>query len=277
MRAIEDQTILVTGATDGLGRALATELAGRGATVLVHGRDPERIERTVAEIGERTGSDRLLPHLADFASLAQVRELAAEVTDAHDRLDALVNSAGIGTALPGDGERMESDDGYELRFAVNYLAGFLLTRLLEDLLRGSVPARVVNVSSAGQMPIDFSDVMLERGYSGVRAYCQSKLAQVMFTFELAERLTGDGELTVNALHPATYMPTKMVFAARASAASTLEEGTEATLRLVIDPELDGVTGRYFNGLEESSAEPQAYDAAARRRMWELSERPAGLG
>ena len=276
MQAIEDQTILVTGATDGLGRALATELAGRGATVLVHGRDPERVERTITEIGEQTGSDRLLPHLADFASLAQVRELAAEVTDAHDRLDALVDNAGIGTALPGDGERMVRDDGYELRFAVNYLAGFLLTRLLEDLLRGSVPARVVNVSSAGQMQIDFSDVMLERGYSGVGAYCQSKLAQVMFTFELAERLGAD-ELTVNALHPATYMPTKMVFAARASAASTLEEGTEATLRLVIDPELDGVTGRYFNGLEESGAEPQAYDAAARRRMWELSEPLVGLG
>src|SRR5207248_5765276 len=141
----------------------------------------------VDEIGARTGSDRILPHLADVASLAQVTELAAQVTDAHDRLDALVNNAGIGTALPGDGERMESDDGYELRFAVNYLAGFLLTRLLEGLLRASAPARVVNVSSAGQMPIDFSDVMLERGYSGVRAYCQSKLAQVKFTFELAER------------------------------------------------------------------------------------------
>jgi NAD(P)-dependent dehydrogenase (short-subunit alcohol dehydrogenase family) len=125
------------------------------------------------------------------------------------------------------------------------------------------------------MPIDFADVMLERGYSGTRAYCQSKLAQVMSTFDLAERLRADG-VTANALHPATYMPTKIVLDARGSAVSTLEEGVEATARLAADPALDGVTGRYFNGLREARADAQAYDAAARRRLWECSERLTGL-
>ena len=208
---------------------------------------------------------------AELASLDEVRELARRVERDHERLDVLVNNAGIGTAGP----REESRDGHELRFAVNYLAGYLLTRLLVPLLVRSAPARVVNVSSAGQAPIDFDDVMLERSYSGVQAYCQSKLAQVMFTFDLAEELR-DAGVTVNCLHPATYMPTKMVRAAGASPMSSLEEGVEATRRLVDAPELDGVTGRYFDGVQESRAHPQAYDEDARRRLRELSGRLAGL-
>src|SRR5207237_423088 len=146
---------------------------------------------------------------ADFSSLAEVGAMAERVLEREERLDVLVNNAGIGTTLPGDGERLESRDGYELRFAVNYLAGYLLTSLLKRLLIDSAPARVVNVSSAGQMPIDFDDVMLERGYNGTRAYCQSKLAQVMHTLDLAEEVTDSG-VTANCLHPATYMPTKIV-------------------------------------------------------------------
>jgi NAD(P)-dependent dehydrogenase (short-subunit alcohol dehydrogenase family) len=242
------KTILVTGATDGLGRALAGELEDEGANVLVHGR--------------REG----VPYRADLASLDEVRELARQVERENDRLDVLVNNAGIGTA----GEREESRDGIELRFAVNYLAGFLLTRELLPLLKHSAPARVVNVASAGQMPIDFDDVMLERDYSGVQAYCQSKLAQVMFTFDLAAELW-DREVTANALHPATFMPTKMVRAAGAEPVSSLEEGVEATRRLVVGDDVEGVTDRYFNGLSEARAHPQAYDADARRRLRELSE------
>jgi NAD(P)-dependent dehydrogenase (short-subunit alcohol dehydrogenase family) len=192
----------------------------------------------------------------------------------HDSLDALVNNAGIGSTVPGGGERMESQDGYELRFQVNYLAEFLLTGLLEPILVRSAPSRIVNVSSAGQMPIDFDNVMLERGYDGTRAYCQSKLAQVMHTFDLAEQLEHTG-VTANCLHPATFMPTKIVLAIR-SAASTLEEGVDATRRLVADPSLDGVTGRYYNGMREARAESQAYDTEARRKLRELSERLTGL-
>jgi NAD(P)-dependent dehydrogenase (short-subunit alcohol dehydrogenase family) len=274
MRPLSDQTILVTGATDGLGRALAGELARRGAAVVLHGRDDARGEAAIREIAAETGNRRLSWRRADLASLAEVRALAEALEGEVERLDCLVNNAGIGTNLPGEGERMESRDGHELRFHVNYLSGFLLTRLLEPLLVRSAPARVVNVSSAGQMPIDFDDVMLERGYSGVRAYCQSKLAQVMFTFDLAARLESNG-VAVNCLHPATYMPTKMVFASRGRAVSPLAEGVKATLRLVADPALDGVGGRYFDGTEESAAEGQAYDEDARRRLWELSERLTG--
>jgi NAD(P)-dependent dehydrogenase (short-subunit alcohol dehydrogenase family) len=246
--------VLVTGATDGLGQAVARDLAEGGHTVLVHGRDPDKLAQQ--QHAART-------YRADFASLDEVKAMADELLERGERIDVLVNNAGIGTTLPGDGERMESRDGHELRFAVNYLAPFALTERLLPLIGG----RIVNVSSAGQMRIDFDDVMLERNYDPTRAYCQSKLAQVMHTFDLAETLDG---VTANCLHPATYMPTKMVLHARGSAVSSLEEGAEATERLAADPELDGVSGKYFNGTREARADEQAYDADVRRRLRELS-------
>jgi NAD(P)-dependent dehydrogenase (short-subunit alcohol dehydrogenase family) len=274
MRAATEQVILVTGATDGLGRAVATKLAEHGATVLLHGRDETRLADTLERIRAETQNEKLGIYRADFSSLDEVGGMAERVVGDQNRIDVLVNNAGIGTALPGDGERMESRDGHELRFAVNYLAHFLLTRRLVSLIVSSAPARIVNVSSAGQAPIDFDDVMLERAYDGVQAYCQSKLAQIMLTFDLAEELR-DESVTVNCLHPATYMPTKIVLHARGSAISSLEEGVEATLRLAADAEPAGVTGRYFNGQNEARAHPQAYDPDARRRLRELSERLVG--
>jgi NAD(P)-dependent dehydrogenase (short-subunit alcohol dehydrogenase family) len=275
MRPLDRQTILVTGATDGLGRALARELAAAGATVLLHGRSKQRLEGTRRELVEATGSDRLRTYLADFVSLEQVRRLAREVAGDQERLDALVNNAGIA----GGGPRRESADGIELRFAVNYLAPFLLTELLLPLLRRSAPSRVVNVASVGQVPIDFDDVMLERGYEPLHAYRQSKLAQVMFTFELAQRLRAAGEtgVTVNALHPATLMNTKMALDSFGYAMSTIQDGVEATLRLVAAPELEGVSGRYFDRLDEDRANAQAYDAGARARLWRLSADLVHLG
>jgi NAD(P)-dependent dehydrogenase (short-subunit alcohol dehydrogenase family) len=266
---MSDRVVLVTGATDGLGKAVATESARAGDTVLIHGRSEERLEATLTELRELTGNDRLRPYRADFASLADVRSMGAQIVEGEDRVDVLVNNAGIGTNLPGDGERLVSQDGFELRFAVNYLAHFLLTGLLKELVVASAPARIVNVSSAGQMPIDFDDVMLEHGYSGVRAYCQSKLAQIMLTFDLADELAGRN-VTANALHPATYMPTKMVIAAGATPVSSLEEGTRATMRLVSAPQLDGISGRYWNGEREADADAQAYDEEARSRLRRLS-------
>jgi NAD(P)-dependent dehydrogenase (short-subunit alcohol dehydrogenase family) len=264
------RVVLITGATDGLGRGLATALAGDGGTVIVHGRDDARGRKTVDEIRARTANGDLRRYRADLSSLDEVRAMTDRLESDLDRLDVLVNNAGIGVTLGGDDRRMESADGYELRFAVNYLAGFLLTRRLTPLLAGSAPSRIVNVSSAGQAPIDFDDVMLERGYNGVRAYCQSKLAQVMLTFDLAEELA-DAGVTANCLHPGTYMPTKMVRDSGVSPVTPLEQGVAATRRLAVGPELDGVTGRYFDGQRESAAHPQAYDPEARRRLRELSE------
>jgi NAD(P)-dependent dehydrogenase (short-subunit alcohol dehydrogenase family) len=275
MRPISESTVLITGATDGLGKAVAAELAGAGAKVLLHGRDEGRGTQTLTELREQTGNDRLEWCRADLSSLGEVRDLAERLSVRQERIDVLVNNAGIGTELPGGGQRLESEDGYELRFAVNYLAPFLLTRLLEPLLVDSAPARIVNVSSAGQAPIDFADVMLERRYSGVQAYCQSKLALVMFTFDLAHELRDRG-VTANCLHPGTYMPTKMVLASGVSPVDSLESGVQATMRLIAAPELEGVSGRYFNRLEEARAQAQADDAEARARLRELSERLVGL-
>jgi NAD(P)-dependent dehydrogenase (short-subunit alcohol dehydrogenase family) len=199
---IENKTVLVTGSTDGVGRLVARRLADQGARVLIHGRDRTRGEQLLKEIRTADqGSAAFLP--ADFSSLAELRRLADTVRQECDRLDILINNAGIGSGGSA-GKRETSQDGHELRFAVNYLAGFLLTRVLLPVVMLGKPARIMNVSSLGQHPIDFDDVMLTRGYSGSRAYAQSKLAQIMFTFDLAREL--DSEMvTANCLHPATYI------------------------------------------------------------------------
>ncbi len=273
MKTISEQIILITGSTDGLGRAAARELAAQGTTVLIHGRSRERLDATLAEIAKATGSRKLSGFLADLADLAQVRRLAQEVAKAHDHLDLLINNAGI---IGGRGVRREmSADGCELTFAVNYLAPYLLTRLLLPLLRRGTPSRIVNVSSVGQSPIDFTDVMLERSYDPMRAYSQSKLAQIMFTFDLAEELRSEG-IAVNALHPASLMNTKMVMESFGYSTSTIEEGVEALLFVATSPALDGVTGRYFNQKKEARASSQAYDAKARAELRSLSDRLAGL-
>ncbi|MBL6750350.1 MAG: SDR family NAD(P)-dependent oxidoreductase [Nevskia sp.] len=264
------KTVLITGSTDGVGRRVAQRLAAGGATVLLHGRSRERGEGLRDEIRRSGGNAQF--YAADLASLAEVRALAAAVERDHRHLEVLVNNAGIGSSNPPG--RHTSADGHELRFAVNYLSGYLLTRLLLPLLRASSPARIVNVSSIGQQAIDFADVMLEHGYSGGRAYCQSKLAQILFTVDLAAELAGSG-VTVNCLHPATYMNTTMVRAAGVAPTSTVEEGADAILQLVESPALDGKTGLFYNGLRPARADAQAYDAAARERLRALSLRLAG--
>lgn len=266
------KTFLITGSTDGVGRVVALRLGAAGANVLVHGRDRGRGDDVVAEI--RRGGGTAVFHAADLSSLDEVRKLADVVRADHGRLDVLVNNAGIGSASEGR-ERRVSADGHELRFAVNYLAGFLLTRLLLPLIRASTPARIVNVASLGQHPIDFADVMLTRGYDGSRAYAQSKLAQIMFTFDLARELEGTG-VTVNCLHPATYMDTTMVRAGGITPASTVAEGADAILNLATSDELEGRTGLFFDRQRLSRANAQAYDDAARKRLSELSYRFTGL-
>jgi len=270
---LEDKTVLVTGSTDGVGRRVARQLADQGARVLIHGRDRHRGEQLLDQI--RTagrGSAVFLP--ADFSSLAEVRRLADFVRHDCDRLDVLINNAGIGSGGSA-GNRQTSQDGHELRFAVNYLSGFLLTRLLLPIVMLGKAARIVNVSSLGQHPIDFDDVMLTRGYSGTRAYAQSKLAQIMFTFDLARELD-PATVTANCLHPAAYMATTMVRQSGVTPISTVDEGAEAILNLAISEELDGRTGQFYNGLQPSRANPQAYDGSARESLRVLSLRLIGL-
>ena len=250
-------------------RALAGRLAADGATLILHGRDTGKLESTAAEISATHGVDHPQTVRADLADLAQVRKLALDVQNATGRLDVFVSNAGIGSGMPDGRERRTSADGYELRFAVNYLAGFLLTLELLPLLRRSAPARIVNVASIGQHPIDFSDIMITRGYSGVRAYGQSKLAQIMSGFELAGRVPA-AEVTVNNLHPATYMPTKMVLEEIGHHVDSLETGVTATRRLVSDPALAGVTGRFYDRTHEARAAAQAYDPTARAELWRRS-------
>jgi NAD(P)-dependent dehydrogenase (short-subunit alcohol dehydrogenase family) len=270
---LKDKTVLITGSTDGVGRLVARRLASQGARILVHGRDRYRGKRVVDQIqAVGAGSAIFLP--ADFSSLAEVGRLAKVVAQTGNRLDVLINNAGIGSG-GATGKRETSRDGYELRFAVNYLAGFLLTRLLLPLMLASKPARIVNVSSLGQHPIDFDDVMLTRAYTGGRAYAQSKLAQIMFTFDLARELD-PATVTANCLHPATYMATTMVQQSGVTPISTVDEGAEAIVNLAISDELDGHSGEFCNGLRPSRANAQAYDVPARERLRELSMRLTGL-
>ncbi|HSH43364.1 MAG TPA: SDR family NAD(P)-dependent oxidoreductase [Arenicellales bacterium] len=275
MKAIEESTILVTGASDGIGRGAAVELARMGARVLLHGRDAARLARVRDEIAGETGSDKLEVYLADFASLAEIRRLADEIGSRHQRLDVLLNNAGIGRGPHGRQVREESADGHELRFQVNYLAPFLLQHLLMPLLRRAAPARIVNVASAGQAPIDFDDVMLEHGYDSMQAYCRSKLALIMASLELASRVDA-AEVTVNALHPGSLLDTKMVREGFGAPMGPVEDGIEAEVYLAVSPDLEGVTGEYFDRTRRAKAKAQAYDAGARQRLWELSERLAGI-
>lgn len=268
--SLSGKTALVTGSTDGLGREVALRLGALGASVIVHGRNRERGEAVVGEI--RGGPGDAVFYRADLASLDEVRRLAATVRENHSRLDLLINNAGI-IADP-QGPRRTNAQGHELTFAINYLAPFALTRELLPLIERSTPARIVNVASVGQAPVDFDDVMMTEGYAAMRAYSQSKLALIMFTVSLAEQLDAQA-VTVNSLHPATFMDTNMVEVIGAQPMSTVAEGADAVMQLAVSPALANRTGLYFNGLEEARANAQAYDAAARERLWALSEALTG--
>ncbi|HSJ10896.1 MAG TPA: SDR family NAD(P)-dependent oxidoreductase [Longimicrobiales bacterium] len=259
------RVILVTGSTDGLGREVALRLAADGAHVIVHGRNRERGVAVVNEIAEHgKGSARF--YAADFGSIDAVRAFADAILRDYEQLDVLVNNAGIWL---NRGERQLSADGHELHFAVNYLSGFLLTHLLLPRIAASAPSRIINVASGSQQAIFFDDVMLEQRYSGGRAYAQSKLAQVMFTIDLARQLDG-AAVIVAALHPATLMDTPMVREAGVPPRSTVQEGADAVLHLINSPSI--VSGTYYDGRNAARPHAQAADEAARARLRELSER-----
>jgi NAD(P)-dependent dehydrogenase (short-subunit alcohol dehydrogenase family) len=264
-----ERVIVITGATDGLGRALAERLAASpDARLILHGRSPDRLDALRAGLaGLPAGIETVC---ADFAELAQARRLADDVAARASHVNVLVNNAGVGAGEPDGTTRQLTADGNELRFGVNYLASFVLTQRLLPLLEAGAPARIVNVASIGQSPIDFDDLTLEHGYSGQRAYGQSKLAMIAYGFSLSERLD-PARVTVNSLHPATYMPTKMVLKSVGYSVDTLDSGRDATLRLIQDQALAGVTGRFFDRMSEARAHEDAYRADVRRRLWAVSE------
>jgi len=262
---------LVTGSTRGLGEEVALRLGALGYHVIVHGRSAERGEAVAAAIAEGGGLAEF--RRADFLALDEVRALAAGVLADFDRLDLLVNNAGIGS---DEGGRLVSAEGYEAVFQVNYLAHFLLTEMLRPLLIDSAPARIVNVSSAAQAPIDFNDVMLERWQPDDRQigrpYAQSKLAQVLHTYDMAERLEDSGVI-INALHPATFMDTYMVRRAGIEPQTSVDEGADRTLQLILE---DIGSGHYFRDGAPARAHEQAYDAEARARLRQISLELVGL-
>lgn len=261
------KTILITGATDGLGKALALDFANKGHMLLLHGRNPQRGQSLIEEIHEKTGNQNLTYYNADFADMAQIKAMATQVVDDQSRLDVLINNAGLGA----ESERRESHDGIERIFQVDYLSTYAMTKLLLPLLVQSAPSRVVNVASAGQAPIDFNDPMLEQNYSGIQAYCQAKLAQITFTMELAPTLQSQGVM-INALHPATYMPTKIV----PHPVSRIEDGVRSATKLALDENMASTTGKYFFETREAEAHAQAYDPDARQQLMDLSFRLCGV-
>ncbi|MFF1304817.1 SDR family NAD(P)-dependent oxidoreductase [Streptomyces sp. NPDC058307] len=252
-------TILITGATSGLGRYVAFELVRAGHTVLAHGRDPGRTGTLVEELRSEGAAEGFV---ADLASLAQVRELGARVAEAHPGLDVLINNAGVGAGSPGSGREV-SADGHELRLAVNYLAPVTLTRALLP----TRPARIVNVGSVGQEPVDFDDVEFSRGYSGFAAYCRSKFALAAHTFALAEELADTG-IAVNVLHPATFMDTAMVREGGVAPWSTVADGAPGVLALATE---DLGTGRFFDGTNPARAHEGTYDREVQKRLSAVTE------
>lgn len=259
------KVVLITGSTDGLGRDVARRIAAAGATVLITGRSVARGDSLVAEIA-RSGKGRAQFYRADLASLAAVHHLADAVLRDYPRLDVLINNAGVGLVF--DTARVFSAEGHELHFAVNYLAHYLLTQRLLPRLVASAPARIINVSSGSQTPIDFDDVMMSKGYTGARGYAQSKLAQVMMTIDMAPALERQGVLTYS-LHPATTMATTMARALNVTPRSTIAEGVESVVNAMTTTE---PSGTYFNQLRPWKAQAQAYDPAARETLRALSER-----
>jgi NAD(P)-dependent dehydrogenase (short-subunit alcohol dehydrogenase family) len=263
---MKGRTALVTGSTSGLGEVVARRLGAMGATVIVHGLNEQRGAEIAAEI-TKAGPGKAVYYSGDLGSLAQVGALAKRVKANHPQLHLLINNAGIGGV--SNDERRESADGHELVFAVNYLSHFLLTRELLPLLQAGAPARIINVASIGQRPVNFDDVMMKNNYQTTSAYSQSKLAQIMYTITLSEQLD-PARVTVNSLHPATLMDTPMVTASGRRPMASVQDGANAVMQLAVGTVVSGRTGLYFNQMNEAKANQQAYDAAARKRLWDLS-------
>jgi NAD(P)-dependent dehydrogenase (short-subunit alcohol dehydrogenase family) len=268
---MKDRIVLITGSTDGIGKESARQLAALGATVLVHGRDVQRCAATRDEIRQATGNPDVDYFVADLSSQQQVRQLAADVLARYDRLHVLLNNAGVILL-----QRQVTEEGMEASFAVNHLAPFLLTHLLLDRLQQSAPARIVTVSSTAHSDgrIDFDNLQGERRYNGVTAYKAAKLGNVLFTLELAERLKGSG-VTANCLHPGV-VTTKLLDTGWGWTGISVAQGAALSVYLASSPQVEDMTGQYFEQTTPYRASSQAYDVRLRRKFWQVSARLVGM-
>jgi NAD(P)-dependent dehydrogenase (short-subunit alcohol dehydrogenase family) len=279
--AMGEKVCLITGATSGIGKTTAMGLATLGASVVMVGRDRGKSEAVMAEIKEKSGNTSVDLMLADLSSQEEIRRLADVFKEAYPRLDVLINNAGLFRS-----KRFTTADGLETTFAVNHLAYFLLTNLLLDVLKTSAPSRIVNVSSGDHTngTIDFDDLQGEKGYKGPKAYSQSKLATVLFTYELARRLEGTG-VTANCLHPGSVntnfavssrSPFTLLFRAFKPFMRSPEQGADTLVYLAASPEVEGMTDKYLVDRKVKAASDAAYDKTTRKELWEASEVLTGL-
>lgn len=260
------ETILLTGATDGLGKATAFALAKKGYELILHGRNPKKGEVLLAEILAETGNDNLHYYNADFAELAQIKALADTILTNHQQLNVLINNAGLGV----ESSRRESIDGLEMIFQVDYLATYILSQMLLPLLKVSDNPHIINVASAGQSSIDFTDPLLEKSWSGVQSYCQAKLCQITLAFAMARE---HKDVRINALHPASYMPTKIV-THMFTPQSAVKDGVKSLVNLIENNK--DVTGKYFFMQNQQLALPTAYQKLQQVNLIELSKKLTGI-
>jgi NAD(P)-dependent dehydrogenase (short-subunit alcohol dehydrogenase family) len=263
---VKGKTILITGSTDGIGKQTALELAHMGANVIIHGRDPQRVQNVKEEVIKKSGNNNIDTLLADFSSLAQVKQMADGILAKYSRLDVLVNNAGVFLL-----DRKVTADGLEMNFQVNYLSPFLLTNLLLPLLKKSAPARIVSVSSAlhSKTILDFENLQGQKNYDGIQAYALSKLGNIYMTLELAEKLIGSG-VTANCLHPGG-VDTKMLRTAMKMTGISVEEGAAPSVYLASSPDVAEVAGKYFYHREVGRLSQIASDISARKKLWQISE------
>ena len=283
---MKGKTVIVTGGNNGIGLETAVGLSTLGAHVVITARNQAKGDAALADIKDRSGNDSVQLMLADFASLSSIRDFAADFKKNHDRLDVLVNNAGgLNTS------RSETQDGFETTFGVNHLGYFLVTNLLLDMLKASTPARVVSVSSRAHVRrkgMNFDDLNSEHGYSGMGVYGDSKLANVLFTYELARRLEGSS-VTANCLHPGVVrsgfgqnnsglisLLFKSAYTLMTPFTKSNAQGAATSIYLASSPEVEGVTGKYFADSKETESNPASHDKEAAKRLWEISEQMAGL-
>ncbi len=268
---MENKIVLITGSTDGIGKQTALEIAKAGLTVLLHGRDKARGEAVRREIISKTKNENVNLFVADLSSQYQIHKLAKEISGKYDRLDVLINNAGVFMK-----NRQTTEDGLEMTFAVNHIAPFLLTYLLLSLLKNGAPSRIINVSSVSHQraAVDFDNLQSEKRFDGYDAYALSKLGNIFFTYELAEILK-DSAITVNAIHPGV-INTKLLHTGFSIGGDSVEAGAETSVYMALSDDLKNITGKYFIKKKEMSSSPVSHNIELRKKFWRISQQLTGI-